>query len=111
MNSHLHSRRSFIRRVALAGVAFPFVSRLGAVSANGLVNHVTFGATGMAEADFSAILGTKLANLYAVADVDLRKADGVKSKYPNVKVYQDWRELIDKEAKNFDSINISTPDH
>ena len=27
-----------------------------------------------------------------------------------MKVYQDWRELLDKE-KNLDSVNVSTPDH
>ena len=27
-----------------------------------------------------------------------------------MKVYQDWRELLDKE-KNLNSVNVSTPDH
>ena len=30
--------------------------------------------------------------------------------FPDVKVYQDWRELLDKE-KNLNSVNVSTPDH
>jgi predicted dehydrogenase len=30
---------------------------------------------------------------------------------PNVKVYQDWREMLAKEADNIDSVNVSTPDH
>lgn len=113
MKSHRHltTRRSFIRTVAAAGLTFPFVSRLGAVSANGIVQHVSFGATGMAEADLNAIIDTKLANLFAVADVDLRKTEGIKKKFPNAKIYQDWRELLDKEWKNFDSVNVSTPDH
>ena len=34
----------------------------------------------------------------------------VKKRFPDVKVYQDWRELLDKE-KNLNSVNVSTPDH
>ena len=109
--SHLISRRSFVRSVAIAGVAFPFVSRLGAVSANSLVNHASFGATGMASADLNSIMNTKLANLVAVAEVDLRRTDEIKQKFPNAKIYQDWREMLAKEHKNIDSVNISTPDH
>src|SRR5206468_1594995 len=34
----------------------------------------------------------------------------VKKNFPDVHVYQDWRELLDKE-KNLNSVNVSTPDH
>ena len=32
-----------------------------------------------------------------MADVDLRNLDRIKKRFPGVKVYQDWRELLDKE--------------
>jgi predicted dehydrogenase len=31
--------------------------------------------------------------------------------FPKAKVYKDWRELFDKESKNFDAVSVSTPDH
>ena len=34
-----------------------------------------------------------------------------KSNFPNARYYQDWRELLDQEHKNIDSVNVSTPDH
>ena len=34
----------------------------------------------------------------------------IKKRFPGVKVYQDWRELLDKE-KHLNSVNVSTPDH
>ena len=37
--------------------------------------------------------------------------DDLKKKFPEVKVYQDWRKLLDQEGKNIDSVNVSTPDH
>jgi len=35
----------------------------------------------------------------------------VKAKFPNVRTYQDWRELLEKEKGQIDSVNVSVPDH
>ena len=43
--------------------------------------------------------------------IDLAKAKAVKEMFPAVRVYQDWREMLDKEHKNLDCVNVSTPDH
>jgi len=57
-SSHRLSRRSFLQHTGAAVLAFPFVSRLGAASANGMLRHASFGASGMAGADLNAITGT-----------------------------------------------------
>jgi predicted dehydrogenase len=41
----------------------------------------------------------------------LARAEDVKKRFPELRVYQDWREMLDKEHKNLDSVNVSTPDH
>jgi predicted dehydrogenase len=43
--------------------------------------------------------------------VDLNRTVELKKKFPDATIYQDWRKLLDKEAKNIDSVNVSTPDH
>src|SRR5581483_1558869 len=48
--------------------------------------------------------------LVAVADVDLNRTAEVRKLFPQARVYQDWRELLDKE-RDLQSANISTPDH
>ncbi len=53
----------------------------------------------------------KLANVYAVCDVDSVYAARVFKGYPKAKVYTDWRELLDKEKSNIDAVLIATPDH
>lgn len=65
----------------------------------------------MAWADIRAICSNPFVKLVAVADVDLNRVAQVKNTFPDVRVYQDWRELLDKEARNLDSVNVSTPDH
>ena len=105
------SRRSFLQQLGVAGITAPFFTRhLISAPPSGALLHASFGASGQAGADLGAIAGQPNVKLVAVADVDLSKAEGLKKKYPDTKIYQDWRELLDKE-KDLHSVNVSTPDH
>lgn len=100
------------RRTALKAVAFsvPFIWRsTGYAAPSETVRHVSVGAGGMAASDLNSLTASKNLKLVAVADVDSTKYKTWKDKYPDLKVYADWREMFDKEQ--FDSANISTPDH
>ncbi|MEI7730031.1 MAG: Gfo/Idh/MocA family oxidoreductase [Verrucomicrobiota bacterium] len=105
-------RREFLKQLTLAGIAAPFItSDLLAQSPNSILRHASFGAAGMAGSDISSFGAAKFLKLVAVAEVDTTRVAKLKERLPDVKVYQDWRELLDKEAKNLDSVNVSTPDH
>jgi Oxidoreductase family, NAD-binding Rossmann fold/Oxidoreductase family, C-terminal alpha/beta domain len=108
------SRREFIRRAAItaAGLwAAPYVtSGLRAASPNEILTHASFGSSGMARSDIEGLTRGGRARLVAVADVDLTKARALKKEFPDIKIYQDWRELLDKE-KSIDSVNVTVPDH
>ena len=52
----------------------------------------------------------KLANIFALCDVDTDFAAHVFKGYPKAKVYTDWREMLEKE-KSIDAIIVGTPDH
>jgi predicted dehydrogenase len=105
------TRRTALKRFAAAGLAAPFVFRLHAGAApSETIYHASFGASGMALSDLLSISSSKYVKLVAVADVDLRRTAEVRKRHPDVKIYQDWRELLDKE-KNLNSVNVSTPDH
>jgi predicted dehydrogenase len=52
----------------------------------------------------------KLANIYALCDVDHEYAGHILNGYPKAKKYTDWREMLDKE-KSIDAVVIGTPDH
>ena len=108
MQNHL-SRRNFL---ATSTLAFPFVTRQSwAVKPNDRVRHVSFGAAGMAGADLRSVSSHNYVEVAAVAEIDPVRARAYKQKNAKVNVYADWRELLDKEAKNFDTANVSTPDH
>ncbi len=106
------SRRTFLKTTATAALAAPFFARnLHAAQPSRVLRHASFGAAGMAWADIQAICSNPFVKLVAVADIDLNRVKQVKEAHPEVRVYQDWRQLLAKEANNLDSVNVSTPDH
>ncbi len=106
------SRRSFLKTLGTAALAAPFVAKgWMAQSPNGVLRHASFGASGMAWSDINEFAKFKSFELVAVADVDLNRTIELRKKFPQTRIYQDWRELLDKEAKRIDSVNVSTPDH
>ena len=105
------TRRAAIRGLATTGLMVPAVFRRHATAApSETLYHASFGASGMAGADLHSLTASPHVKLVAVADVDLRNTAAITKEFPGIKVYQDWRELLDKE-KHLDSVNVSTPDH
>ena len=106
------SRRSFLKQATWSTLAAPaFIRNLRAASPNEVVRHASFGASGMANADLSAIVNHPKAKLVCVAEVDTQRAEHLRKAFPDLRVYQDWRQMLDKEAGQLDSVNVSTPDH
>ena len=104
------------RRTALktaATLAVPFVwRRHGHAAPSETVLHASFGADGMAEADINSLSQSKHLKLVAVAEVDANRKNlaALKKNWPDLRVYSDYRILLDKE-KDLTSVNVSTPDH
>jgi predicted dehydrogenase len=108
----MNDRRTFIQTAtaATAGVSLFNIARAGA-SPNEKVRHAGFGASGMAFGDIKSLTRDGLVDLVAVAEVDDNRVKRLKAEFPEVKIYRDWRVLLEKEHKNLDSVNVSTPDH
>jgi predicted dehydrogenase len=106
------NRRSFLKHAAAIGIAAPyFIRNLRAAPPSEAVRHASFGASGMAGADLRSITSHKAVKLVCVAEVDANRAADLKKDFPETKVYTDYREMLDKENKNLDCVNVSTPDH
>ena len=104
------SRREFLRTAATTAAVAPFLS-IPSRTAPPALRHASFGANGQAFSDLLSFAKHPAFDLVAVADVDLARFDRVQQRFPKVRVYQDWHELLKKEHKNIDSVNVSTPDH
>jgi predicted dehydrogenase len=111
MHPFLRSRRSFLRDLALGITTAPWVtSGLLAQSPNSVIHHASFGCSGMAVADVSSIAGHKAVKIVAGCDVDEKRTVEFRKKFPDARIYSDFRELLEKE-KDLQTVNVSTPDH
>jgi predicted dehydrogenase len=104
------SRRRFVQGVAATAVAAPFAD-FALLGQDRKVRHASVGAAGQALSDIRAFSSHPAFSLVAVADVDLSRTAQVKKLFPDVRIYQDWREMLRKEEQNIDSLSVSTPDH
>ena len=111
--SHRSTRRHFIKTLG-AGVAAPFfIPNLISAPPSQRVRHASFGADGMASSDWLEFSNLPNVEIVCIAEVDLSRLSEVNKRYKTgaPKIYQDWREMLDKEHKNLDSVNVGTPDH
>lgn len=105
------SRRTFLKTLGAAAGAPFFARNLHAARPSTVLRHASFGGGGQAWSDVQALTSNPWVKLVAVADVDLSRVGELKQALPDVRVYQDWRQLLDREAKHLDSVNVSVPDH
>jgi predicted dehydrogenase len=109
------SRRDFIRNTALASAGFFIVPRhvlgRGYTAPSDRLIVAGIGVGGKGESDIMNFFKSGKADIAYLCDVDDRRAANSVKSFPKAKYYKDWRELFDKESKNFDAVSVSTPDH
>lgn len=115
-NQDATSRRSFLKTAAVAATAFMIVPRhvlggRGFTAPSDRLIIAGIGAGGKGQSDIASFYKSGKAEIGFLCDVhDSRAATSVKA-FPKAKYYRDYREMFDKEAKNFDAVSVSTPDH
>jgi len=107
------SRRRFMS--SAAGVAaFTIVPRHvlggpGQTPPSEKLNIAGIGVGGRGGSDIGAVSNGN--NIVALCDVDEKQASGTFKKFPDAKVYKDFRRMLEKEEKNIDAVVVATPDH
>jgi predicted dehydrogenase len=110
-----NSRRKFLKTLSLAAGSFYIVPRhalggKGFIAPSDKVNIAGIGCGGKGWSDLTSSWNNGTENIVALCDVDVNMATNAVKKWPNAKLYADFRELLDKE-KGIDAVTISTPDH
>ena len=106
------SRRHFLATTAATAGVFTIVPGhvLGGprhMAPSEKLNIAGIGVGGMGKSNLSQL---ETENIVALCDVDDVYAAETFKKYPQAKVYSDFREMLDKE-KGIDAVMIATPDH
>jgi len=115
-NKNTGNRRDFIKTSAIAAAAFMIVPRhvlggKGFLAPSDRLLVAGIGAGGKGQSDIAMFAKSGKADIAFLCDVDDRRAAASIKAFPKAKYYKDWRELLDKEHKNFDAVSVSTPDH
>ena len=104
-----HSRRRLLGKLAAAPAGLPMLlpglSR--AASPNEKVNIAGVGVDGKGWSDINSV--SRRQNVVAICDVDEKRMARAAKRFPEARVYTDWRKLL--EQKNIDAVTVSTPDH
>ncbi|MGV3639062.1 MAG: Gfo/Idh/MocA family protein [Adhaeribacter sp.] len=111
-----NSRRKFLKNAALGVAAFTIVPRFvlggpGYVAPSDRLRIAGIGVGGKGTSDIASFAKSGKADIAFLCDVDDRRAATSIKNFPKAKYIKDWRELLDKEANNFDAVSVSTPDH
>lgn len=111
-----NSRRKFLKTGAVAAAGFMIVPRhvlggKGFIAPSDRLLIAGVGAGGKGGDDIPGIYKSGKAEIAFLCDVDDRRAANIVKRFPKAKYYKDWREMYDKESKNFDAVSVSTPDH
>lgn len=109
------SRRTFLAASAASAFSFTIVPRhvlggAGFLAPSEKVNVAGIGAGGMGGGDI-ATHAKNGANIVALCDVDEVRGAGSFKAFPDARRYKDFREMLEKEAKNIDAVTVGTPDH
>ncbi len=110
------SRRNFIKNTALAAAGFVIVPRhvlggKGFIAPSDRLTIAGIGAGGKGESDIANFFKSGKADIAYLCDVDEKRAAKTVGNFPKAKFYKDWRQMLEKESKNFDAVSVSTPDH
>jgi predicted dehydrogenase len=110
------NRREFLKTTAVAAASFMIVPRFvlggkGYRAPSDMLTVASVGCGGKGESDIANFAKSGKANIAYLCDVDDRRAAKTVGNFPKAKYYKDWREMFDKESKNFDAVSVSTPDH
>ena len=102
------SRRSFIKGIGAITASGMFPNLLLAQGALKKVGIAGIGVMGKGESDVSGVAANN--EIVALCDVDRTRLAKSQEKYPDAKVFTDFRKMFD-EVKGIDAVTISTPDH
>jgi predicted dehydrogenase len=110
--SNRFNRRQFVRQTAacaaVAAAAKVMIVPSWAVSPNEKLNVAVIGVAGRGAANLDGVASE---NIVALCDVDKNNLDKAGKRFPQAKLYGDFRRMLPEVEQQIDAVVVSTPDH
>jgi len=106
-------KNSISRRDFLAGASALALSPrvLSARTGRPRLRHAAVGFGGMGGTDLESIASHPDIEVVALCDVDANNLAVKSKKYPEAKLYRDYRKMFAEISDQIDTVNVGTPDH
>jgi predicted dehydrogenase len=106
------SRRGFLARsagcAAVAAAARVMIVPAWAASPNEKLNIAIIGVAGRGAANLGGVASE---NIVTLCDVDKNNLNEAAKRFPQAKLYSDFRKMLPEIEKQIDAVVVSTPDH
>lgn len=110
--SNRFNRRQFVRQTAacaaVAAAAKVMIVPSWAVSPNEKLNVAVIGVAGRGAANLDGVASE---NIVALCDVDKNNLAKAGKRFPQAKLYGDFRRMLPEVEQQIDAVVVSTPDH
>ena len=113
--THNIKRRDFLKMAGATSVAagglisaFPAPAFAQSQNPNAKLNIACIGIAGRGGANVHGVQGE---NIVALCDIDANHLAETGSRFPNAKLFRDYRKMYDELEKEIDAVVVSTPDH
>ena len=107
---HSISRRRFLTTGALATGALGVPSIVRSISPNQKIRLVVIGSGGRGGANLAEVTKDPQVEIVALCDVNKRSLEAAGKRFPDAKLFADFRELY-AQIKDFDGAVVSTTEH
>jgi predicted dehydrogenase len=106
------SRRRFLHASAAAAATPYFVNPTPAaqVPPSERVRVAIVGVAGQGEWNLRQVVGSGLAEIVALCDVDDRRSNAARKAHPKATYYNDYRQMLEKQ-RDIQAVLVATPDH
>ena len=114
MKSNESAQGALSRRAAIAAGLAPLVVPRHVLGGPGYLapsDKLALAAVGVGGMGRNYLNGCRDEAIVALCDLDFDFSAPVFKTYPSARVYRDFRQMFDKERKNFDALIVATPDH
>jgi predicted dehydrogenase len=104
-------RRQFLKSAGALTTVTLLSSSAWASIKRGKIRTAHIGVGGMGASDLSSISSHPSVEVAALCDVDANRLADAYKRYPDAKVFTDYRILLEKMGREIDAVIVSTPDH
>lgn len=105
------NRRRFLQTSTAAVVTGGVWSQLGLAESKSLNEKLQVACVGVANRAADDMEGVKGEAIVALCEVDKNYLAQAHEEFPDARLYDDYREMIDQERDRIDAVVVGTPDH